>query len=321
MNDHGLSYMTLGSGMDRPTWYHESFHVFQQGTTPGIEYTGDTKWAIEATAEWYQHVKVHSDSETWSFYNTLLVSNTPHLALWHTYENGPPGEKHGWVHGVRSYGLCIMLYWLTHISVPPVFEERVIYDAFMQASLPLEYGLQEYLYLQGGNKYREGFVDWAAHTTNNTDYLTAAQIAEAQYNIDTYGAPEHFHPFAVVIDQLTVGNHTLVPDPALKPRGWGYNVLKLTNTPAGIYQFDLVGEERGSENASSNFVARLLVGKSSSAKVVAFDMDADGLHGSVNFTSETEGSEINIIVAAVPACFHSHQDYGYQVKVIIDALV
>eukprot|EP00927_Polykrikos_kofoidii_P044565 TRINITY_DN3849_c0_g1_i1.p1 TRINITY_DN3849_c0_g1~~TRINITY_DN3849_c0_g1_i1.p1 ORF type:complete len:624 (+),score=75.96 TRINITY_DN3849_c0_g1_i1:109-1872(+) len=311
-NKLGLPFMTLGSDVDTDLWRHEAFHVFQY-STKGIDYSGDTQWATETTASYY--ALIHDKSGVAAFVNNIAVSNNPHLALWHSFDNGPAEEVGFWDYGVRQYGMQSMLWWITRprSGQAPWVDEDLIYAALLQET-PYSGGLQAYLFDHDPEGFRQGFLDWAAHTTNDHDYLTAEQRAHAERNMMHSEGPSFHHPFAARSENRTDALYTLRPDAALKPRGWAYNVILLSDTAPGNYTFRLSGESKGSEGAGAHFLACALVADEASADIVNFRMES-GLEGFVQVHDQPSGGTIKLIIAATPANFSGNQNYGYSIDV------
>jgi len=311
-NKHGLPYMTIGAALDYDLWRHEAFHVFQYSTR-GIPYSGDTMWAIEATASFYALIK--DSSEKAAFVNNILLSNNPHLALWHSFTNGPTDEVGIWDYGVRQYGIQSMLWWITKPKggKPPSLSADLIYAALTEET-PIPGGLQAYLFDHDPEGFRHGFLDWAAHTTNDHDYLTAEQLSYAEVNMRHSAGPSAQHPFAARSGRRTEALYTLRPEAALKPRGWAYNVILLSDTAPGNFTFRLIGDASGSEGAGAHFVACALVAGEASVDIVNFRMDS-ALEGSVDVNHQPSGGTVKLVIAATPAHFTGNQNYGYNINV------
>jgi len=98
------------------------------------------------------------------------------------------------------------------------------------------------------------------------------------------------------------------------PRGWAYNVIRITNTKEARYTFSLQGDKFGSEGAPSHFRARIVVVGPNGPAYTKLSMTSaqDGL-GSVKVTDLD--TELYLVIASVPEHFTGNQTYGYSVRI------
>jgi len=307
-NTKGLPYCNLPPGTPPSTWKHESFHVMQYNRE-SVPYNGDSSWYIEASASWYALTKAHSGARDFSSIQAFVEH--PQMPLWFGFGNCDPVERKSWALMVHQYILSAMLWYQTEVS--KTLPRSAIYRSFNYAGKMLP---QEFLFQQGGEKYRQGFVDWIVHTVNDFDYLTDKQKKVAKDEAYMYrnrcqvcGSEQ----YAVVKSRLQKsGSYDLAPAKKLWPGGWAFNVLLLKNAAAGKYKFSFKGNSRGTEGASSYFVAKILFTGASSGTLIK-PFVSGGRSGSAFFNVK-DGRDIRIIVLSLPNMFEGRQSYGYKVK-------
>ena len=84
------------------------------------------------------------------------ICENPHLALWHTLENGDPSDPRDWLFMCRLYALNTWLVFLTEVAgVDPA----VVTDGFYAGT---SRSPQEYMFCRVGPVLRDHFADWAA---------------------------------------------------------------------------------------------------------------------------------------------------------------
>ncbi len=309
---YGMPFFTVPYGLatDYNNTLHEGFHIFQySGDSPGYVYSGPSGWYVEASAQWY--VTIHNPNDDYIFFESLAKAQNPQLALWHFYYYTAPGDFTGWLWGIQPYGLQSYMYYLSVIK--GVNTEIFTEGFYNNTSL----SPQEYHYQQiGGNTLRGYFADWAAANTGGFDYMTAGQIAASEAEVAGFAAadPDQLHPFALELtDQGT--NSTFTPTGNYKPRGWSYNVIKINNTQAATYTFDLAGASTGSEGAASHFEARLVT--IGSGGVVTYDTVnmSDALNGTISKSVTASDTELYFVICAVADHFTGHQTYDYDLDI------
>lgn len=307
---NGMPFLTLpdGAHTDKLNVYHEGFHIYQyEANSPGFEYSGDSQWYVEATAQWFMADR--NPGEVNAFVEAGAISANPQLALWHSFENHAEGDPTDWLYQVRQYGTHTYLYYLTQVTqVNPA----IITDGFYGE---LSISPQQYLYNQiGAEDIRGFFADWAAATTGGFDYLTPEQWERAQQEVEAVADENNMNPYAITIDGNNLeGTH--VPARGLLPRGWSYNVIRITNPPIGAnISYALMGNELGSEGAEAHFESRI-VSKNSSGQYTYQSLPMDTpITGSMSFTVEEGVEELYLVIAAVPEHFGGNQTYDYKIE-------
>ncbi len=236
------------------------------------------------------------------------ITGNPQLALWHSFSNEAPGDPTDWLYQVRQYGMHTYLFFLTEVAGVPA---PVVTDGFYSGTRSSP---QQYHYMMvGGEALRGHFADWAAHNTGDLDYLTAAQVARARREVEGVGDPNNLHPF--VATYVDSGTEAWFRPPAeLTARGWAYNVVRITNSAAATYTFQLSGDPLGSEGAASHFEGRVVVMGAGGARYAALEM-ADALTGEGRLVVEADEVAVFLVVASVPEHFTGNQTYGYQVQI------
>ena len=65
---------------------HEGFHIFQyESNSPGFDYSGDSQWYIESSAQWY--AATFEPRDRGMCVECGAVFANPQLALWHSFNN------------------------------------------------------------------------------------------------------------------------------------------------------------------------------------------------------------------------------------------
>ncbi|MFT6806940.1 MAG: hypothetical protein ACJA01_000158 [Saprospiraceae bacterium] len=295
--------------LDFTNTLHEGFHVFQYSSnSPGFAYAGDSQWYTESAAQWYASIKNPTDD--YLFRESAAKAQNPQLALWHSFSNSAPGDPIDWLYEVQQYGLQSYFFFLSNTKGvnPSTFAEGFYNNTTISP--------QEFLYHEiGGTLLRGYFTDWAAHNTGGFDYLTPIQVAISLNEIVPFANanPQYLHPFALELtDQGT--NSTFSPQVGFKPRGWGYNVIKINNSQAATYTFNLNGDSNGSEGAVSHFEARLVI-KSSNENAYDSVTMTNATDGSITKTLTVNDTELYLVIAAVPEHWSSNQTYSYSLDI------
>ncbi len=313
---YGMPYLTLPGGLHTSfnNLMHEGFHIFQySGNNPNFAYSGDSKWIVETTAQWFMtHMNTPMDpypDDDKIFQESTAKGQNPQLALWQSDTNGAPGDPVHWLYGIQQYGLQSLFNYLEKDKgVDPAFFTSGFYNN--TPLLP-----QEYLYQNiGGTQFRDYITDWAAHNVGGFDYLTAAQVQFADVVLNWWnGNPAHLHPYILELTDQGVTNF-IPQDETYKPRGWGYCVVKINNTQAATYAFDLAGDANGSEGAASHFEARIVIMEPGGPRYETVNMTND-LDGSKSVTVTANDSEVYLVISAVPDHFTGYQTYGFYLNI------
>jgi hypothetical protein len=304
-----LPFMSVGSSQrnDQLLFRHEGFHLYQYtgSQTGGFEYTGDGSWFSEAAATWYAALALRTDDNTHR--GAATVPANPQLALWHGWTNPPAGDPVNWNRTTRQYALGTWLDYLTTTAGAPV---SVIVDGYKTPTtmLPQEF-LQSRVSELGAK-----LADYAAATTPEMPYLTRPQWTLALQDLGTYGDAADRHEYIVQLVDAGTGGGFVAPPTALRPRGWGWNVIRVSSTQAATWRFEVDGSPTGSDGAAALFQARLVVSSAGGRTVHMLPL-ANSLDGSIEVTTTAAATEMYLIVAAVPLHFRGHQTYSYQVKI------
>lgn len=305
---NGLPFMTLPAGfhLDLSNTRHEGFHLFQyRSTSPGFEYTGDAAWYTEASANWFAAIGLPDDVVP--FVTAATIPANPQLALWHAFNNAAPGDPANWNRQVRQYALNTWLHYLTTTGGQPY---SVLVDGYNAATTLTP---QEYL-LSRVPTLRSIFADWAANSSAGMNYLSDEQWTRAQAEFVTYGDPTDYNPVVgEFVDAGTAGG-SFTPAPALLPRGWSYNVIRIVNSAAATYRLELDGAPTGSQGGAARFAGRVIVRSPGSDVFHSLSMTNDQ-DGAIDLAVSATVTEILLVVVSVPAHFTGNQTYAYQVSI------
>ena len=313
-NDFEVPYMTLpiGAHADLLNVAHEGFHIFQySATNPGYEYEGDSAWFIEASANWYAVHKFHETTEM-AFVEAAIIEALPFVTLWRSWDNGAPGDPENWQRLTHQYGMNTFLFYLTEFrNVPTSILTEGYYSDGGESP-------QRYLY-ENIPGLQELFGDWAAANVAEFEYMTRAQWARAQEEVEYVADPADIAPLALSLAASGTGDEWLSPPEAQAPRGWSYNVIEIEieieKGRAGRYTLEFEGDAFGSEGVASFFEARVVI-KDSDGMVRHLDMPlTDGLRGTQTLELGAEDETLLLVIAAVPEFFTGTQTYGYRVRV------
>lgn len=311
-----MPFLTLPAGLntDPANTYHEGFHIFQyQANSPGFEYSGDSQWYVETTAQWY--MSSNMPGYLHAFVEAGAILANPQLSLWHSFGNEAPGDPTDWNYQVRQYGMHTLLYYLVEVAdvAPELMTNGFYANTLMRP--------QEYLYNEiGGNIFRGYFADWAAQNTGGLDYLTTEQVERAIQEHENYGDPETSHPYIATLSGTDIGD-TWIFNPCksdaedcFAPRGWAYNVIKINNEDIATYTFTINGESNGSQKADSHFEGRIVTINDGEPTYHDIDMK-NSLDGSKSIQVTSNTNEIYLVIVSVPEYFTSYQTYGYNVEI------
>ncbi|MEO1434313.1 MAG: DUF6055 domain-containing protein [Bacteroidota bacterium] len=280
---------------------HETFHIFQyNATSPGFEYAGDSQWYIEASANWF--AARENPEEAGRFVEAESLVRLPHVPYWLSFDNFPDDYPQNWQRYVHQYALALHLYYLT--DVVGVSEDLITEGLFNgTAELP-----QEYLYNElGGDAFRQYFVDWATHMTNNFDFIPTFQSDRNLQEWNDYADPTDDNQFVEVFDNEGT-NGWFLPDSDKLTCAWSFNTYKLLNDQEATYTFELDGVPQGSQGDVSRFRAKLLVQNSTTGSSF-YDLDLpNDLQGGLSLELSPEDSTVYFVIAAVPDVFEDETD-------------
>ena len=301
-NSFDLPYMTLpkGAHLDAANLDHEGFHIFQyNANSPGFEYASDSGWYIETTAEWFA---VKQDPTRADAYVTAgSIAGNPHLALWHGFDNARPSDPVHWMTETRQYGLHL---WLAYLQRTTGLSDDVITGGFYKG---LQMSPQEYLAKEVGlERHSAAWADFAGLMTaafiEGPDspmpegLMTKAQRARAfverDWALRDTPMPQIRNDLAFTLGQ----GEWMASSPALYPRPFGYNVVKLAPA-AGDHRIDL---------KSDGALALRLVTRMGDRWEIAKITPGDTLSGI--------GPSSYLVVAAVAPVFKGDAPTPYQVR-------
>ena len=314
---YGYPYMTLPIGVlgNWLTVAHETMHVFgYSGDAPGFTHP-DANWYTEAGANWFAAYNYPDHPAT--FLEAESLVRLPHVSMWLAYANFPEYYPENWQRYVHQYALANFLYYLTHVRGVPdglIFEGKYNPpDGQTQDLLP-----QEYLYFNipaGYGGMREIFVDWAAHITNDFDFILESQRETAENEWNYCADPEDDNEFTQVYEDAGSGGWYRPPD-SLATTAWSFNTYKVLNSGNNLYTFQLSGDAYGSEGSPSLFRGKLLV-RNSVFGARFYDLPMiDDTEGSITLEVTGDDSVLCFIVASVPDVFTDiEQVYGYEISI------
>ncbi|MFO7950975.1 MAG: FlgD immunoglobulin-like domain containing protein [Candidatus Fermentibacteraceae bacterium] len=310
---YGYPYMTLPIGVlgNWMTISHESFHVFQYSSdAPGFDDV-DVFWYIEASANWFAAKRYPCVPN--AFLEAESLVRIPQVAMWLGYDNFPGYYPENWQRYVHQYAMALFLFYLTEeVGVPT----SVVCDGFyngdeLQMLLPQEYLCAEV----GGEELREHFMDWAAHMTNDFDFILPSQRETAEEEWEAYADPDDDNEFVQVYLDSGSGGWYSPPD-SLTTTAWSFNTYKVLNQSDAAYSFHLVGDSLGSEGEPSYFLGRVLVRNAiTGASIYDLEMTGD-TEGSVSVEVTEADTALCLIVGSLPEAFEgAEQLFHYQVSI------
>jgi len=313
-DSNGYPYLTLPYGLidDLVNLAHETFHIFQyNATSPGFAYSGDSQWYIEASANWFA-ARENEGAER-AFIEAESLVRLPFVPLWLSFDNFPATYPENWQRYVHQYAMALILYYLTEEAGVP---ENLIADGFFTGTELLP---QAYLADEIGNElFKEYFMDWAAHMTNDFDFISPLQAAANEQEWNNYADPLDD---AEYIETWTNegSNGWYIPEESVMTNGWSFNTYKLENDELESYHFELAGETEGYFASPSRFMGRLLV-QNSNGDSTFYDLPmTDDWNGTISLELTPEDEIVYFIVGSVPDVFEdvesSFELYPYQMRI------
>ncbi|MCB0838808.1 MAG: hypothetical protein KDD99_19180 [Bacteroidetes bacterium] len=306
---YDMPFLTLPAGahLDKMNIHHEGFHIFQySANSPGYQYWGNSQWYVESAAQWYMSDR--NPTAEGAFVEAGAISANPQLALWHSYDNKAPGDAEDWLYLVRQYGMHTYLFYLTNVA--RVDPEIITEGFYAKTDLsPQQYHLEKI----GAESLRSYFADWAAHNTGGFDYLSEKQWERALTELENVADPQNMNPYVLdLAGKKILGTHK--PPSKLLPRGWAYNVIKLSSPTKKKMTFKVNGEKLGSEGGQAHFEGRIVMKGNAGFRYENIKM-TDRISGSKTIKIRKNESEIYFIIASVPEHFTGNQTYGYSVEI------
>jgi hypothetical protein len=179
---------------------------------------------------------------------------------------------------------------------------------------------QEYMYNQiGAQDYRQYFIDWAAHMTNDFDFITPTQAATNLNEWNTYADLSDDNEFIAIYDNEG-SNGWFMPNDGLITNAWSFNTYKLLNNENEFYTFELKPEVEGTNGTPSFFQGKLVV-KNTMTGTSFYDLSNSGesLQSLANFELSANDTEVFLIVASMPEIFQdnnsSFQLFPYEIQI------
>lgn len=307
----GYPYMTLPiASLDNwITISHETFHVFQySGDAPGFDHP-DAQWYVEASANWFAAITHPDDPD--AFVEAESLVRIPHVAMWLGYANFPEYYPENWQRYVHQYAMALFLFYLTEEEGVP-FSQICggFYNAEnLQTLLP-----QEYLYAGlGAVEMRNHFIDWAAHMTNDFDFILPSQKEMALEHWNTYADPFDDNEFTRAFFNTGTGGWYR-PANSLTTTAWSFNTYKILNISNDFYSFHLNGDTFGSEADSARFQGKILVMNTLTGTRFYDLIMLNETQGSLTVDVTTADTELYFIVTSMPDMFtDAEQIFGYDI--------
>lgn len=291
---------------------HETFHIFQyNANAPGFSYSGDSQWYIEASANWF--AARENPTNPRAFVEAESLVRMPHVPLWLSFGNYPASYPSNWQRYVHQYGLALMLFYLTETASVP---ENLITSGMYSGTSELP---QEYFYNQlGGSVFRDHFINYAAHMTNDFDFIlpiqsttnenewnSYADLADDNEYIQTYtntGSGGWYRP---INDEIT--------------NAWSFNTFKLLNSITESYLFEINADATGSYGDATYFQGKVVV-KNSVTGTSFYDLVmTNDQQGSLTLNLTSNDYEVYFIIASMPEVFEdanpSFQLFPYDMRI------
>jgi hypothetical protein len=316
-DNNGYPFLTLPSGLIS-NWNntaHETFHIFQyNANSPGFAYSGDSQWYIEASANWF--AARQNPSILRRFVEAESLVRLPHVPLWLSFGNFPTDYPQNWQRYVHQYALALHLYYLT--DVVGIDEDIITSGLYGQTNEKP----QEYMFNQiGGSNFRQYFIDWAAHMTNDFDFIPADQAATNLSEWNTYADPVDDNEFIATYDNEGT-NGWVSPEDEKVTHAWSFNTYKLLNSETTTYTFEVNGSANGSYGDDAYFQGKILVQNSVTGSSF-YDLNmSNSLQGSFTLDVTAEDTEIYFVIASMPEVFEdnnsSFQKFAYEMRISIE---
>lgn len=313
---NGYPFLTLPNGVltDWVNNAHETFHIFQySANAPGFSYSGDSQWYIEASANWF--AAKQNINENRAFVEAESLVRMPHVPLWLSYDNFPNSYPSNWQRYVHQYALALQLYYLTDVAG---ISEDIITSGMYSGTEEMP---QEYMFnLMGASQYRQYFIDWAAHMTNDFDFISAQQAATNLNEWNTYADPLDDNEYiAIYNNEGTEG--WVSPDDDQTTNAWSFNTFKLFNNDTKTYTFEINGNSTGSYGDNAFFKGKVVVQNSNTGAAFYDLIMENGIQGLLNLDLNPEDTTVYFIIASMPELFQDtnpqFQLFPYQMRISI----
>ena len=314
-DSNGYPFFTLPYWLtdDLVNLAHETFHIFQySANSSGFAYAGDSQWYIEGSANWF--AAIQNQEAPRALIEAEILVRIPHVPLWLSFNNFPDIYPNNWQRYVHQYASALFMYYLTEeITIP----NNIIVDGFYANTSQLP---QEYLFNQiGSTNYRNHFIDWAAHMTNDFDFITVEQKSANLNEWNTYADPLDDNEYIEIFNDSGSGGWYR-PITAKTTNSWSFNTYKLENNSNTSYTFEINGDIEGSYGGTSYFQGKVLV-KSSNGDSTFYDVNmANDYQGSLSIDVTSPENEIYFIIASMPQIFEdtnpNFQTFSYEMRII-----
>jgi hypothetical protein len=313
-DSNGYPFFTLpyGSINDLVNLSHETFHIFQYNSnSSGFVYSGDSQWYIEATANWF--AAIQNQLAPRALIEAEILVRIPQVPLWLSFENYPTSYPDNWQRYVHQYASALFMYYLTE-------EENISNDIIINgfyantSQFP-----QEYLYNQiGSSNFRNHFIDWASHMTNNFDFITQQQKIENLNEWNTYADLSDDNEYVDIFDE-SGSNGWFRPMDTEVTNAWAFNTYKIENASNTNYTFEINGDPTGSYGDASFFQGKILV-KNTKGNSVFYDVQmTNNYQGSLSIDITDSDNEIYFIIASMPEIFEDtnpeFQIFSYEMRI------
>lgn len=308
---NGYPYLTLPDLNSLNPVAHEIFHVFQyNATSPGFSYSGDSQWYIEAAANWFAGKVNHNQPRAYIEAESLV--RLPHVPLWLSYGNMPNSYPNNWQRYVHQYALALFLYYLTdEAGVSPNIIAGGLYAGTTQSP-------QEYFFNQvGGSLFRSHFINWAAHMTNEFDFISNTKRVYNLAEWNQYADLQDDNEFTETYTN-TGSNGWIRPSDEDITNAWSFNTFKVKNNINQVYRFDLKGDAVGSYNDSAYFDGRIVIKGSGGTTIHPLNM-TNNLDGNLTLSLSSTDTAAFFIIGSMPEIFEdpnpTFQQFGYEMQI------
>ena len=313
---NGYPFLTFPNGVlsDWPNIAHETFHIFQyNANAPGFAYSGDSQWYIEASANWF--AAKQNINEDRAFVEAESLVRMPHVPLWLSYDNYPASYPSNWQRYVHQYALALLLYYFTDVAG---VSEDIITSGMYSGTEEMP---QEYMFnVIGASQYRQYFIDWTAHMTNNFDFISAQQAATNLNEWNTYADPLDDNEYIAIYNNEGTGGWVSPVDDKIT-NAWSFNTVKLFNSNTETYTFEINGSPSGSYGDDAYFQAKVVVQNSNTGASFHDLTMSNDLQGSLSLDLNPEDTTVYFIIASMPEIFQDpnefFQVFPYEMKISV----
>ena len=314
---NGYAFMTLPDFIiyNFRNLAHETFHIYQShgmwDITPGIYSSDDGGWFVEATADWFATYRYPNDP--YSFIGAEILVRVPQVPMWLDFYNIPPDYPDNWQRAVHQYAMGIFFYYLTNEI--GILDSNIVSVFYSGTSLIS----QEYLYnLIGGSDFRNYFIDFAAHLTNDFDFITPEQADNSLAEWNWVADPEDDNQFIQTYNDAG-SDGWFRPDDELTTTAWSFNTYKLLNTSTENYTFEINGDETGIFGDYAYFQGKVLVQNSVTGASFHNLVMSNDYQGALTLSLTPSDTAVYFIIASMPEVFEdsepSFQLFPYEMKI------